>query len=71
MEYPTITSVQEEIQKVRGEIRSAQTARSKSNLLSLMGDLRYLLYAKTGDEDQKRLARNCYRAAQTGFKRYE
>jgi hypothetical protein len=53
------------------EIRDANKLETKRALAREMGERRDALYEITGDLVQKRLAENCYRVAQTGFKSYE
>jgi hypothetical protein len=59
------------IRELASKIREAKHAETKRYLMKEMGEQRELLHAYTRSEAEQRLARNCFRVAQYGFKRFE
>jgi hypothetical protein len=62
--------MEEKLLEIIKEIREAKDAETKRTLMRTMGWLRESLYQITKDPRQKKLADNCYRVAQYGFKRF-
>jgi len=61
------------VDALKNGIKAVASIPAKKTLMSIMGDYRMKLYESSSDEAiksrNKRLAENCYRAAQVGFMR--
>jgi len=60
-----------EISKLTRELKTAEHYETKRYILKKIGEQRDKLYQITGDQKQKKLANNCYKAAQNGFKKFK